>query len=64
MSHDLTNRITKMIFDAIWNSRVDRRETLVKKVVENHFEAFKQLKEDKKRLKNVLKDLKDLEKAH
>ena len=53
-----------MIFDAIWNSRVDRRETLVKKVVENHFEAFKQLKEDKKRLKNVLKDLKDLEKAY
>ena len=53
-----------MIFDAIWNSRVDWREMLVKKVVENHFEAFKQLKEDKKRLKNVLKDLKDLEKAY
>ena len=52
-----------MIIDSIWNSRADRREALVKKVVENYFEAFKELKQDNVNLKKALKDLKDLELA-
>lgn len=42
---------------------MDRRETLVKKVVKNYFEEFKELKQDNINLKKALKDLKDLELA-
>ena len=58
------NIISKMIIDCIWNSRADRRESLVKKVVGNYFEAFKELKQDNVSLKKALKDLKDLELAY
>ena len=52
-----------MIYDAIWSYRVSARETLVKKVAENHIPAFKKLRDDSDELRKVIKHLRLLLKA-
>ena len=58
--NDLSDPMSRLIYDAIWNTRADRRETLVKKVAEKHIDSFNQLKEDYEELKKALKRLKEL----